>query len=308
MRKSENYFESSNGINTVKYFVYESENVEPQAVIQFVHGMAEHIERYDNFFEFLTEQGFIVYGDNHIGHKDSVLSDDDLGYFCESDGWKCLVKDEHRLTSIIKKEHPDKKLFIYGHSMGSFITRAYITQYADEVCGAVISGSAGKNPALGAGKKVTSLITKLKGKRHRSGLITAMMFGSYNKRYKNVKSPYAWLTRDEKVVEEYEADKYSGFMFTTSAYMDLMNILDFVTEDAWYDKVPKSLPMLFIAGEMDPVGNWGQGYVEIDEKFSKRNMDDVTVRLYPEMRHELHNEIGKEKVWNDVTDWIKERN
>ena len=307
MKKTENYFESSNGENTVKYYVYEPDDADIKAVIQFVHGMAEHIERYEEFFEYLTGEGFAVYGDNHIGHKDSVKSDDDLGYFAHEDGWKCLVKDEHRLTQIIRKDYPDHRIFIYGHSMGSFITRAYISQFSDDVAGAVISGSAGKNPALGAGKKLTALIRKIKGERYRSPLITAIMFGSYNKRYKNVKTAYDWLTRDESVVAAYEADKYCGFMFTTSGYMDLMNVLEYVTDNSWYEKVPKKLPMFFIAGEMDPVGNWGAAYVEIDEKFKKLSMADVTVRLYPEMRHEVHNEIGKEKVWRDVTSWINDR-
>ncbi len=307
MKKTENYFESSNGINTVKYFVYEPDDKEPEAVIQFVHGMAEHIERYEPYFEYLTKEGYAVYGDNHIGHKDSVISDDDLGYFAPEDGWKCFVKDEHRMTQIIKKDYPNLKIFIYGHSMGSFITRAYISRYADEVEGAVISGSAGKNPALKAGKKFTTLVKKIKGERHKSPLITAMMFGSYNKKYKNVKCAYDWLTRDESVIKLYEADKYCGFMFTTSGYLDLMNLLEYVTDNSWYEKVPKHFPMLFIAGEMDPVGNWGEGYVEINERFGSLGMSDLTVKLYNDMRHEIHNEIGKEKVWRDVNTWIKDR-
>ncbi len=304
MNKKTGYFPSSNGTNEIKYFIYEPEDIEPKAMIQLVHGMEEHVERYEPYFEYLTGKGYLVYGDNHLGHKGSVFDDEDLGYFAHRDGWKSLVKDEHRLTKIMKKAHPELPLFIYGHSMGSFITRVYITKYRQDIDGAIISGTSGSNPALKAGRRFTELVYRLRGERHKSKLVTALMFGSYNSKYKTACDHYAWLTRDESVVKAYHEDEYCGFGFTTSAYLDLMSLLDYVTQDEWYNRVPDDLPLLFIGGSMDPVGGWGDGYLEIDEKFSHQQMEDITVKLYPDMRHELHNEIGKEQVWSDVNWWI----
>lgn len=306
MKKTELYFDSANGKDRVQYFIFEPD-MEPKAVIRFVHGMAEHVERYEEYFTYLADKGFLVSADNHIGHKGSVASDDDLGYFADHDGWKYLVEDEKKLTDLMREKYPHLPVFLYGHSMGSFIARAYLTRYADTLSGAIICGSAGSNPMLGMGKKMAAFLRKIKGARHRSGLMTMIMFGSYNKKYKDPKSAYAWLTRDEQVVCAYEADPYCGFMFTISGYQDLMELLDRVNADSWYESVPVELPILVVSGSMDPVGGWSEGIYEIDQKLRRKQRNDVTVKLYKDMRHEIHNEIGKEGVWTDIANWVEER-
>lgn len=299
-------FLSSNKSSTVTYFIYKPEG-EIKAMIQVVHGMAEYIERYEPYFEFLTKKGFLVFGDDHIGHKGSVKNDEELGYFAPKDGWKCMVKDEEILTRIIKEKYPEIPVFLYGHSMGSFISRAYITKYADLLDGVILSGSAGSNSALGMGRFITKIIYTFKGETYRSPFLDKLMFGSYNKQFENPRNSFDWLSRDEKVVDAYIDDKYCGFLFTTSGYIDLENLLGFITSDSWYEKVPVELPILFISGAMDPVGGWGKGMEEIDEKMKKVQRKDYEMKVFPEMRHELHNEIGKEEVWDYVSQWIEKR-
>ena len=304
-QKEQFQFLSSNNVNQVHAFVYRPER-EIRALVQLVHGMCEHLERYEPYIAYLTKQGFLVYGDNHLGHKYTASIEQDLGYFAPENGWQCLVEDEHTLNGILKEKYPNLPVFLYGHSMGSFVARAYTAKYGTELTGVIFSGTAGSNKALGMGKAFTKFVKACKGERHYSPTITFLMFGSYNKKYKNPRTAYDWLTRDEEVVNAYLEDPYCGFMFTTSGYLDLINLLEYVTGDSWYQELPKTLPMFFIGGTMDPVGNWGAGYYEIDEKMAALGCTDYSMKLYKDMRHELHNEIGKEQVWQDVTDWFNQ--
>ena len=217
------------------------------------------------------------------------------------------MKDEYQLTKIMKEAYPELPLFLYGHSMGSFISRVYVTSHADELQGLILSGTSGSNPALEMGMKLARFIKKLRGAKSQSALLSMLMFGSYNKRYQDVKSANAWLTRDEAVVKAYDADEYCGFPFTTSGYLDLMKLLEFVTSDDWYGKVPADLPIYVVSGSMDPVGGWGDGINEVSAKLKQTERADCTVKLYKDMRHEIHNEIGKEVVWNDIAGWIADR-
>ncbi len=301
-------FKSSNGVNDIKYYVYQPEGAQkPKALLQLVHGMCEYIERYEPYIDFLTSQGYLVFGSDHLGHKGSVKDDSELGFFADEDGWKNLIEDQLTLNRMIREKYSELKCVIYGHSMGSFVTRAYISRYPDTVDAVILSGTAGPNKALPMGEKVIRFVKKLKGKMHHSGLITAIMFGSYNKKYDNPRTAYDWLTRDEAVVDRYIEDKYCGFMFTTSAYLDLVNLLKDVTADSWYERLDPDKSILVISGTMDPVGGWGSGLIEMDASMKKKERRDYTMKLYKDMRHELHNEIGKEQVMEDVKNWINER-
>lgn len=298
-------FKSSNGVNDIAYYVYRPQN--PKAMIQLVHGMCEYLERYEPFIDFLTDNGFLVYGCDHLGHKGSVSSDEDLGYMAHENGWKCLIKDQRTLNRMMKEENPGLKCFLYGHSMGSFVSRAYAARFPEDFDGVIFTGTSGANPSTGIAEVLIKLNIKFKGERNHSGLITTLMFAGYNKRYKNPTTAYDWLSRDEKVVREYIEDPYCGFMFTSSAYLDLINLIKDVTSDSWYNRIAVDLPVLFLGGTMDPVGNWGEGLKEIDAKMKRRERTDYDMILFEDMRHELHNEIGKEMVYDKVVNWINER-
>ncbi len=305
-QKEEASFPSSAPGQEIQYFIYRPEG-EARAMVQLVHGMSEYVGRYEPYIGYLTGQGFLVYGDNHLGHKGTAKKPSDRGFFAHEDGWKCLVKDEHKLTGIMKEKYPGLPLFLYGHSMGSFISRAYIAQWPDELAGVILTGTSGSNPAMGAGKRMAGMIKKLQGEKHISGTLNLMMFSGYNKKYDHPKSAYEWLTRDESVVKAYDEDEWCGFPFTVSGNLDMMCLLEYVSSDKWYEKVPADLPMLVASGSMDPVGGYGKGIEEVRQKLKRKDRKDCTVMLYKDMRHEIHNEIGKETVWADMAGWMLER-
>ena len=293
---------STDGRSELSWYLWEPETA-PKAVLQIVHGMTEYVLRYEPFANFLNENGVLVVGDDHIGHGHSVSTLDDLGYFGETDGWKHMVDDEEKLRETVSGMYPGIPYVMLGHSMGSFIARAYLAKYGDKLDASIIMGTAGTNPAAGAGMAMVKFLRKLRGSRHRSKFITNLAFGSYNKRIPNASDPHAWLTRDEAIVKPYEKDPYCTFLFTLAGYQDLFELINFISGDDWYAKVPKALPLLITAGLEDPVGAYGAGPAEVLEKLENAGCD-VSGRFYEEMRHEILNEFGKETVWEDMLRFI----
>ena len=277
---------------------------EPTAIFQIAHGMAEHSERYADFAEYLCSKGFVVIADDHIGHGKSVKSDNDLGYFGESGGWDAFVEDERAVTELMKKEYPATPVIFFGHSMGSFIAREYLRRYGDDeaIVGGIICGTSGKNPASAVAINLAGAVAKAKGSRHRSEFINKMAFGAYNKKFEG-KTPFDWLTTDEKQVEKYIADDYCGFLFTAAGYKDLFTILTVVSGKDWFERMPKALPLLVISGEDDPVGNYGKGIKQVYNDLKLAGVKDVTLKLYPGMRHEILNERKKNTVYDDIAAW-----
>lgn len=272
-------------------------------VIQIAHGMAEHKERYVKFAERLCENGFAVYINDHLGHGKSMTSFEERGYFGEKDGWMNFVDDCHRLSEYAKEEFPGVPYIFFGHSMGSFISRAYTAKYASELAGAVFCGTSGPNPASGVGASVASCIAKFKGSHHRSKFIDNLAFGTYNKRCEG-RTAFDWLTRDNDIVDKYIADDYCGFLFTAYGYRDMFNLLTYVSTKDWFAKYPKELPVLIISGAEDPVGNYSQGVKVVADKLKEAGKDNVTMHIYDGARHEILNESACfDKVCSDIIDW-----
>ena len=299
-------FKSTNGTSTITYYIYKP-LTSPRAILQISHGMCEYIERYEDFIDFLTGHDILVCGNDHLGRKNSADSKDKLGYFAPEHGWSCLPDDLAILTKLIKEQYPDLPNFLFGHSMGSFISRVYITRHAHLINGVIICGTSGSNPAIGLAKIITRLAKKVKGPFYRSKFINQVMFGTYNSKYNNVRTTHDWLTRDEAIIDKYLKDEYCNFIFTTSAFHDLVTLLDTVSQDSWYDAVPKNLPFGLISGDMDPVGNWGKGIKEVRARLKKRNLEDFSSKLYKDYRHEILNETGKEIVYKDILNWLNRR-
>lgn len=304
--KSSGTFLSSDNKTNISYFVYKPVG-EAKAMMQISHGMAEHVERYENLIDYLTGLGILVFGNNHLGHKGSVASDADLGFMAEKDGWKFMMKDVHVLSLMMKHAYPELPLFLYGHSMGSFIARAVIANWGNDYDGAIICGTGGRNKAAGTGMALLNFLKAFKGARGKSKLMYGMMFGGYLKRIPKAHSSFDWLSRDPSLVKTYEDDLYSGFIFTLSALKDLMSVLMYVSTDEWDQKVPAQLPIFMISGAEDPVGDYGEGVKEVDSRLRKIERKDYQMKLYEGMRHEIHNEIGKEEVYQDIANFIIER-
>ena len=299
---TEKTFLSKDGKSTVHYYVWEPEG-DPVAILQITHGMAEHLLRYEGFAEYLNGFGILVCGNDHIGHGRSSAPED-WGYFGENEGWKIFVQDVEQLHEIMKVQYMDIPYFLMGHSMGSFVARAWLAMYGNGVDGAVIMGTAGTNPALGIAKFLVKTIRKFKGSRHISKLLTVLAFGGFNKRIKPGRTDFDWLTRDNAIVDKYIDDPACGFTFTTAGYADLFGLIGYISSDNCYKLIPKPLPILLVAGAEDPVGSYGDGPAEVAEKLETAGCTDVSLILYEGMRHEILNEIGKETVMDDIRRFI----
>ena len=305
MKKEEFYFKSVSGLADIHAAKYLPDDGNVKAVLQVAHGMAEHLERYEKFAEYLCENGVALYINDHLGHGKSVSNDSELGYFGKEDGWKNFIEDCHQLTEIAKKENEGVPYVFFGHSMGSFVARAYSYKYAADIDGAVFCGTSGANPMAGMGKVVAGLIAKVKGDHHRSKLIDKLSFGTYNKRTEG-RTPFDWLSKDTENVDKYLADDKCGFLFTSTGSKDLVSLLSFVSSKEWYNGFTKDLPVLLISGDEDPVGAYGEGVKEVNDGLKNAGVKDVSMKLYKGYRHEILNESEIfEEVASDVLAFVK---
>lgn len=305
MKKKEVYFDSRDGATKLHGIKWVPEG-QPKAIIQIVHGMAEYIERYDEFATYLVEQGYLVMGEDHLGHGKSVGENGTRGYFCQQDPATVVVRDVHRLKKMVQEEYPSIPIFILGHSMGSFILRNYLSQYGTGIDGAIIVGTGGQPPfMLKVAKGLASFIGKLKGEKTVGKLLHGMAFGSYNKRIMNAKTHMDWLSVDENNVKDYIADKDCGFFFTNNGFLTLFELIERAQDEERMKKIPKSLPILVIAGEEDPVGDYGKWVRALYHTYQSMGMEQVTLKLYEGLRHEILNEGMRQDIYTYIEEWVK---
>lgn len=273
---------------------------EPKGVIQIIHGIAEYAARYDALAKVFTDHGFVVVADDHMGHGLSISEDIPQG--CVSGGWAAMVSHSCRLLRMTKEEFPDLPYFVYGHSMGSFMTRTLLYTYPDlGLAGAVLSGTGWQPKAvLKSGRAVCRMEGKRKGMNSTSKMINKLMFGSYNKGYDHPRTPLDWLSRDEAEVDKYIADPLCGFDASIGLAYEMLGGMLQNQGPKNLDKMPKDLPVFFVSGDKDPVGSNGKGVKQTFEAFRKAGMKDVSIKLYPDGRHEMHNELNREELFADV--------
>ena len=296
-------FLSSNG-KTMIHVRRCTPDTPPVGIVQIAHGVAEHVERYDAFAGFLAAHGFLVVANDHLGHGQSIVNDDDLGFFDETDGWEKVVEDMRKLHAQTSGEFPGLPYFLFGHSMGSFLTRTYIIQDSTGLAGAVICGTGQQIPPVVRSGKLLGKAVRRRGMRHKSEFLNNVAFGSYNKSYSEVRTPYDWLSRDPDVVDKYIADPLCGFIPSVELFIDMMEGIEFIGSAKNIQRMRKDLPIFLISGDKDPVGENGKGVERVFSAFRKAGMTDVTKKLYPDCRHELLNELNREEVMKDILDWL----
>ncbi len=308
MIKEEFYFDSRDGkskLHAVRYMPDSDTDI--RCVVQIVHGMAEYIERYEEFAEFLTERGCVVTGEDHMGHGKSVGKSGKYGYFCEQDPATVLVRDVHRLKKTTQALYPEVPYIIMGHSMGSFITRNYMFRYGTGISAAVIMGTGMQSPALLKVSKAAAGVQKLFcGPKHVSGLIDKLAFGSYNKRIQNPATSFDWLSRDAERVDKYISDPLCGFVFTVNGFSTLFELISRLNKQENLERIPSALPVLMVSGDADPVGDYGRGVQKAYESLQNAGLENITLKLYEGGRHELLNETNRDEVMQDVFRWIEE--
>lgn len=277
---------------------------EVKAVIQIAHGMTETGTRYERFAEALTTAGFAVYANDHLGHGQTAADDSELGHLGKGDMMN-MVEDMARLSRYIKEQHPHVPLILFGHSMGSFLTQMYISMYGHLLQGVVLCGSNGpRGPELHAGISITRLIASVSGWKHRSNTVNNMAFGGFNRRFKPHKTNFDWLSRDEAEVQKYIDNPHCGYVCTVGFYNEFFKLLTRIHKPDVMAKIPKDLPILLIAGTMDPVGNFGKGVPLLADMYRDLGIKDVSLIMYPEARHELLNDRNRDEVTTDCIEWF----
>ena len=298
------YFNSSTGKNKIHARMCVPDT-EPRAIVQIIHGIAEYIDRYDEFMSFLADNGIIAVGTDHLGHGKSIENEEQTGFFAYENGWDYAVRDEEVLRLAMHENYPELPIIVFGHSMGSFMARTLLIRYPDAFNAAIISGTGNQGSALvNGGLFMGNLVTGLKGAHHYSKFLNNLAFGSYNKIYENPKTEYDWLSRDEANVQKYIDDPLCGFIPTCSLFRDMMTGVKFITNKKNLTTMNKDMPVYFMSGDMDPVGECGKGVQKAYNNFLEAGMKDVSIKLYPGGRHEMLNEINKDEVYSDILTWL----
>ncbi len=298
---------SSDKNSQIAWYVYSPKSIAPRAVVQISHGMCEYIGRYEAFADFLCEKGYIVAGNDHIGHGESATCEADLGFTALGGGAELMVDDVYTLTEKLKTEYAGLPVVLLGHSMGSFVVRRYLEKYPDVVDAAIISGTGGPDSPTGFGKMLTKALMTFKGERYRSGFVKNIAFMGYNKHFESENCKDAWISRDREIVARYGKDPYCQFTFTLRGYYDLFDLLGKVSKKTWAQNLKKDLPLLMISGDDDPVGAYGVGVKKIYDRMLAAKMTDVTLKLYAGARHEVLNELNRAEVFADIAAWLEQK-
>lgn len=321
MKRSELRYPSADGASCIRALVWEPDAVAagapPRAVVQLVHGMAEHVERYERFAGVLCAAGYAVCAEDHIGHGGSVAAFDGLGHIPLNGGVDMLLEDMHALRKLVvarygsaaTADQPNSSSVAYvlfGHSLGSFMVRVYLARWGEGVSAAVVCGT-GQQPRwlVRAGNALCHVLACVRGERYRSALVDSLAVGAYGRAIKHARTPQDWLSYDGAVVDAYRADPCCGFMFTVGGYAAVTALASASQDVALASGIPRDVPLLFIAGADDPVGDCGAGAHRAVAQYRRLGMAQVDEIIYDGMRHEILNESDHERVERDVLAWLE---
>lgn len=277
---------------------------EPKAVVQLVHGMCEHKERYEPLMKYLAGHGYACVIHDNRGHGASVKSEKDLGFLYKG-GWRAMVEDIRVVNDWIHQRYPGRKVILFGHSMGSLAVRSFAKRYDDHIDALIVCGCPSDNPVKGMGKTLAWCIGQTRGWRHRSQLLQHLSLGAYNKPFEAEGWPAAWVCSDEQTLKDYHADPLCQYVFTTNGFYNLLGLMqDCYAKKGWRLTRP-GMPVWFISGEKDPCRGTDAQFNAAVDLMRKVGYQHVTSRLYPGMRHEIHNETRREEVWQDILHFIE---
>ena len=302
---TQNIYKSANSVSNVTYYILVPEEVEIRGIVQISHGMCEYFSRYTTFAKYLCSLGFIVCGNDHIGHGASVSRPSELGFFAARDGWKYLVDDVKQLTDLMQRRYPQLPYFLLGHSMGSLVARLYLTDYGEKLAGCILTGTVGPNAAAISAAHLADSIARTRGMTYRSGFLSDLVFKGYNRKIKDPHSVFDWLSRDESVVSLYQSDEKCNFVFTATGFRDLFTLIDKANASHTFRHTPRGLPLLFLAGDKDPVGKYGEGVRRVVNLYRGAGVKNIEVIFYKDARHEVLNELGRLDAFADISRWLE---
>lgn len=304
---TQNIFKSANGTSEITYYILQPEGVELRGIVQLSHGMCEYFTRYTQFAKYLCGLGFIVCGNDHLGHGSTAAKSTDLGFFAARDGWRYLVDDMETLTGIMRERFPDYPYFVLGHSMGSLITRLYAARSGEALAGCILIGTAGPTPLAKTAARVANSISRSRGITYRSGFLSKLAFQNFNRKIKPRRTTFDWLTRDDEIVALYLSDEKCNFLFTSAGYRDLFTLLLQANAPRCFKNTPRTLPMLLLSGDMDPVGAYGDGVRQVANLYRGAGVKNLDVIFYKGSRHEILNELNSREVFGDISRWLEAR-
>lgn len=295
-------YPSSDGVHQIHAAEWTPDMAEPRGVVQLVHGISEYVLRYAPFAEFLTKYGFIVVGDDHLGHGKTAKGPQEYGFISERNGWTHLADDVHALRVLTGEKYPGLPYFLLGHSMGSFLARTYLIRWPGTLTGAILSGTGQESaPIVALGKLLSGL-----GDPHKvNKLVIRLSLGAYNKKFAPNRTGADWISRDEQIVDAYVRDPLCAFVPTAGMNHDMMGGLQFIANKENLAKMDKDTPVYFFSGDQDPVGAMGEGVKKVFGFFQSAGVRDVTMKLYPGGRHEMLNELNRAEVYADVLSWLE---
>lgn len=305
MKKSIFGFLSMDKKTQIHAVKWEPEQGEIRGVLQISHGMVEYVERYEAFAEYLTQKGFVVVGNDHLGHGESVVSQELWGYFAPERGSDLVVRDLHQLRKKTEKKYPGVPYFMLGHSMGSFLLRKYLCKYGKGLSGAIIMGTGTQtDKTVKFGRALCKIIARFRGWKYRSKLVDKLVFSGNNKRFEK-EGASAWLTKDREIVSAYRKDARCTFQFTLNGFYNLFDTIYYINQPEHIAAIPKSLPMFLVSGKDDPVGDYGTGVKKAYAAYVQAGMKEVDLKLYSNDRHEILNELDRETVYKDIYAWLQ---
>ena len=298
-------YPSCDGVHTIHAVQWLPEG-EPRGVIQIVHGVAEYVERYDPLAHYLTERGYVVCGEDHLGHGHTAAGQ--FGYFAPRGGWDLVARDIRQLRVLQGERYPGLPYVMLGHSMGSFLTRTYLIRWPGTLDGAVLSGT-GQEPAplVALGRLLAGGLCALRGPEYVSDLVYQLSLGAYNRAFRPNRTTADWLSRDEGAVDANLRDPLCAFRPTVSMFRDMMTGLRFIARRDNLARMDRATPVYFLSGDRDPVGSMGAGVKKVAGMFRAAGCGDVTLKLYPGGRHEMFNEINRQEVMDDLLAWLQSR-
>ncbi len=291
------------GAKSIHYYKWEKQN--PKAILQIIHGMGEHAGRYAKHAENFTEEGYVVYANDHRGHGFTAESVDRIGYFDDGHFWHDTQSDIKQLTEIALSENPGLPIFILGHSMGSMLLRDYISTSKTKFAGAILSGTGGDPGVLGKiGRLLAKVIAGIYGGKERSEFLRSLSFGKFNKEFEPMRTKADWITRDNDEADKYAKDPMCSKTFTSGYWVDFLEGVLHINTKEVYNAAPKDLPMYIFSGGRDPVGDFGKGVNEVFQKYKQAGVTSIQCTIYEDARHEMLNEINRDEVIDSLLKWM----
>ena len=290
------------------YYKWKAKKTPLKGVVQISHGVGEHAGRYHEIAKHLQNNGYEVYANDHRIHGKSVESKEDLGFYNGDNYFADAISDMRQLSEIIKEEHPNKKIILFGHSMGSLLSREYVTKYGNDLQALLLSGTASFMKGLGTvGLMSAKVISSIRGKHRSNEVLKSLFFTQFNRKFKPNRTKVDWISSDEHQVDLFEADPYRIEDFSLSVFLDILKGSKKINQKSTFKSTPKTLPIYIFSGDKDPVGEMGKGVKKVATAYKRAGVKDLTLKLYKNGRHEMLNEVNKEEVTEDIITWLNTR-